>query len=55
MLDVRQIGQEEAEVHGIAPGVTRHAIQRKPEDLARPPINEAATEIYALPSHKGKV
>jgi hypothetical protein len=54
-LDVRQLRQKKAEVHGVSPSVWLNAIQRKPADPEFQRVKRVAAQFYSLPSDKGKV
>jgi hypothetical protein len=54
-LDVRQLRQKEAEVHGVSPSVWLNAIHWKPADPEWQRGMRATATIYSLPSDKGKV
>jgi hypothetical protein len=53
-LDVRQLRQKKAEVHGDSPSVWLNAIQRKPADPECQRVKRVAAQFYSLPSDKGK-
>ena len=53
-LDVRELGQQEAENHDVSPSIGLNAVRGKPADAEVVRIMGAATNVYSLSSGKGE-